>query len=107
MAVMSQKGERLNVVVRQLPISSYRTFAACLDDEAKAAALLTGMSDQVIESLTAGAICDIIDLGDKVNADFFDVWLPRKKARWERLGARAAGASGSTTTSPESRLFAD
>lgn len=107
--VTHSDGSTKAVKVLQLPIKSYNDYLRVLDDELAMADVLCGKEKGWSETLTLLSLEDVIETGEKLNADFFARWLRRRLARQEMLvpgltQSAIAKASELTTSLPSAPL---
>ena len=73
------------VKIQQLKIKQYPELVAVLGDEPAMAEFLCGKPAGWSDSLTNESLFEIVAEGEKVNQDFFLQWVPRRRARFEKI----------------------
>jgi hypothetical protein len=99
--VQFQDGRSETVKVQQVPFNKMLDYLRAQDDECQLIELVTGKPKEWPLSLTSEDFNRIVELGEKVNADFFGQWWNRRLARLERMLPRkqtSASNSGSPTS---------
>src|SRR6266704_2587941 len=79
--VVTFEGQTERVKVRLLPVKEFPLLLATMDDEIKRVCLLVGKPGEWAESLLPASHEAIIELGDKLNADFFARWIERRSQK--------------------------
>lgn len=99
--VKFQDGHSETVKVSQVPFNKMLDYLKAQDDECKLIELVCGKAEGWAVSLVAEDFNKLVELGERVNADFFGQWWNRRLERLERMlpkKAASASSSGSQTS---------